>query len=280
MGTLRRLGAIGLALSIIGTAAASGAALKTESETVALDGITAGTAECQGKRKAVSGGFAPELPGLPISRSSKESKRGWTVEGLGFKSELTVYAYCSRKGKNPSTESAETTVPDEEIGSVTASCEPGTKAVSGGFFGEQGFLLSPDVRVHESRKTGARDWTVSGVNGGFGDGELIAYVNCRGGKGLKPRSKTTTIAGATGMQADQSGAVTAKCKKGTRAISGGFLGLVDESFLADPDSGSGVIPYLSRRAGGRKWETQALNFGGESGELTGYVYCEKKGKKK
>jgi hypothetical protein len=279
MGILRRAGAVALALAIIGAAAASGAGLKTESETVELNGTTSGTAECQGKRKSVSGGFAPELIGVPISRSSKAGKRGWTAEGFGFKSALTVYAYCSRKGKNPSTERAETTVPENEIRSVTASCEPGTKAVSGGFFGEQGLLLSPDVRVHESRKTGPRGWTVTGGNSGAFAGDLIAYVNCRSGKGLKSKSKTTTIAGATGMQVDQSGSVTAKCKRDARAISGGFSGLVDESFLADQDSGPGVIPSVSRRAGGRKWETEALNFGGESGELTGYVYCEKKKRK-
>jgi hypothetical protein len=272
----KTVGAVGAAVALIGAGALAGG-LKTESETVELNGVTPATAQCDGKRKAVSGGFAPELLGVPISRSSKAGKRGWTAEGFGFKSELTVYAYCSRKGKNPSTESAETTVPSGEIRSLTPRCEPGTKAVSGGFFGEIGGIGTvPEVQVHESRKTGARDWTVTGGNSGALEGDLIAYVNCRGGKGLKPRSKTTTIAGATGMQADQSGSVTAKCKKGTRAISGGFSGLVDESFLADQDSGPGVIPSVSRRVGGRKWETEALNSGGESGALTGYVYCSKK----
>lgn len=276
----KSVGALAIAIALFGTTAATGAGLKTESETVELNGVTPATAECQGKRKAVSGGFAPELLGVPVSRSSKVGKRGWTAEGMGFKTSLTVYAYCARKGKNPSTTSAETTVPAGEIRSLTASCEPGTKAVSGGFFGETGLLIAPDVRVHESRKTGARSWTVSGGNGGALGGDLIAYVNCRGGKGLKSRSKTTTIAGTTGMQADESGAVTAKCKRGTRAISGGFSGLIDESYVAEPDTGPGVIPSLSRRDGGRKWETAALNFGGEAGELTGYVYCQKKPKKK
>jgi hypothetical protein len=217
---------------------------------------------------------------VPISRSRKAGRRGWTTEGFAFKLDLTVYAYCARKGKNPSTTSAETTVPVGEIRSVTATCEPGAKAVSGGFFGEIAGIGTVEVRVHESRRTGARSWTVSGGNQGNRAGELIAYVNCRGGKGLKARSKTTTIAGATGMQDDESGFATAKCKKGTRAVSGGFSGLVNESFLANDDSGPGVIASISRRAGGRKWETEALNIGGESGELTGYVYCQKKPKKK
>jgi hypothetical protein len=271
---------VGVAVVLIGSSNALAGGLKTESETVELNGITSGTAQCDGKRKAVSGGFAPQSLGVPISRSSKAGKRGWTAEGFAFKLNMTVYAYCARKGKNPTTESAETSVPAGEIRSVTASCEPGTKAVSGGFFGETGVLIAPDVRVHESRKAGARDWTVSGGNDGAVGGDLIAYVNCRRGKGLKPRSKTTTIAGTTGMQADESASVTAKCKRGTRAMSGGFAGLIDESYLADPDSGPGVIPSLSRRAGGRKWETGAVNFGGESGELTSYVYCQKKPKKK
>jgi hypothetical protein len=276
----KSVGTVAMAIVLLVTTAAFGAGLKTESETFELNGATSGTAECQGKRKAVSGGFAPESLGVPISRSSKAGKRGWTAEGFAFKLDMTVYAYCARKGKNPTTESAETMVPAGEIRSVTASCEPGTKAVSGGFFGESGILIAPDVRVHESRKAGARDWTVSGGNDGAVGGDLIAYVNCRGGKGLKSRSKTTTIAGATGMQADPPGSVTAKCKRGTRAISGGFSGLVDESFLASDDSGPGIIASVSRRAGGRKWETEALNLGGETGELTGYVYCQKKPKKK
>jgi hypothetical protein len=274
------VGATAMVIALIGTTAAFGARLTTSSETVTLDGETSVTAECPGKRKAVSGGFAPELLGVPVSRSSKAGKRGWTAEGVGFKSQLTVYAYCSRTGKNPSTESTETNIPESEIRSVTASCQPGTKAVSGGFFAEYGFLLSPEVRVSESRKTDARDWTVTGGNLGFGDGALIAYANCRAGKGLKSRSKTTTIAGATGMQADQSGSVTAKCKRGTRAISGGFSGQINEAFLDMPDTGPGVIPSLSRRVGGRRWETGAVNFGGESGELTSYVYCQKKPKKR
>jgi hypothetical protein len=272
---------VAVAVALIGASGALAGGLKTESETFELNGITSGTAECQGKRKTVSGGFAPQSLGVPISRSSKAGKRGWTAEGFAFKLEMTVYAYCARKGKKPTTESAETTVPVGEIRSVTASCEPGTKAVSGGFFGQLGGIGSvPDVRVHESRKTGVRDWTVSAGNRGGFEGDLIAYVNCRGGKGLKSRSKSITLDGATGMQADPSGSVTAKCKRGTRAISGGFSGLIDESFLADPDSGPGVIPSLSRRAGGRKWETGAVNEGGESGELTSYVYCQKKPKKK
>jgi hypothetical protein len=276
---LKSVGAVAMAIALLGTPA-FGAGLTTSSETVTLDGETPVTAECPGKRKAVSGGFAPESLGVPVSRSSKAGKRGWTAEGLGFKIDLTVYAYCSRRGKNPSTTSAETTVPAGEIRSLSATCEPGTKVVSGGFFGENGFLLAPNVGVHESRKTGARSWTVSGGNSGSFEGDLIAYANCREGKGLKSRSKTISIAGATGMQADPSGSVVAKCKRGTRAMSGGFAGLIDEAYLADQDTGPGVIPSLSRRAGGRKWETGAVNDGGESGELTSYVYCQKKPKRK
>jgi hypothetical protein len=81
------------------------------------------------------------------------------------------------------------------------------------------------------------------------------------------------------MQADPTGSVTAKCKRGARAISGGFSGPMDESFLADQNFGPGVLPSVSRRAGGRRWVTGATNFGGEDGELTSYVYCEKKKRK-
>jgi hypothetical protein len=273
--------AIAGALTWAGAAFGADGGLKTESETVEVLGVTPATAECQGKRKAVSGGFAPEPLGAPVSESSKAGKRGWTAEGVGAKYNLTVYAYCSRKGKNPSTTSAETTVPLDEIRSVTATCERGTKVVSGGFFGTQALVFGPAVEVHESRRTGPRSWTVTGGNdGSLGPGGLTAYANCRGGKGLKAKSKSTTIAGTTGMQADASDYVTAKCKRGSRALSGGFSGLVDEAHLAAPEAGPGVISSVSRRAGTRKWQTGAVNFGGEDGSLTTYVYCEKKPKKK
>jgi hypothetical protein len=280
MNGYKAVGGIVIAVALIGASGAFGAKLTTESETITVDFVDTATPECA-KGKAVSGGFAAEDSDVTVLRSTKASRASWTVEARSEDgaTDLTAYVHCVKKGKNPATSSATLSVDGGEIGTVTATCEAGTKAVSGGFFGETGILIAPAVLIHESRKSGGRGWTVSAGNYGLVSGELIAYVNCRKGKGLKSRSKTTQVEGEAG-DVNPTGSVTAKCKKGSTAVSGGFSGEVDASFVSSPPDGAGVRAFTSRREGGRKWEAVAANFGDGNGSLTNYVYCEKKPKKK
>ena len=73
------------------------------------------------------------------------------------------------------------------------------------------------------------------------------------------------------MEVEAAGAATAvaRCKKGRRAISGGF-----DTPGADP-AARPIIAYESRRAGKRRWMVVASNTGGEGGELEAQVYCRK-----
>jgi hypothetical protein len=281
MGIWRWLGTITVALSVLGVTTALGAGLKTSSETITVDfDHPVATPECA-QGKSLSGGFTAEDPDVTVYRSAKAGAKGWTVEALSEDgaTELTVFAYCAKKQKSPTTVSESTTLEGGEIGTVTATCDEGTKAVSGGFAGEHGFLLAPNIIAHESRKSGGRAWTVTAVNYGFAEGELAAYVNCRNGKGLRAKSKSAAIAGDA-SEANPTGSVAAKCKRGRRAVSGGFAGQVDPSFVTAPPDGAAIRPYASHRDGGRRWVTAAANFGDSAGELTTYVYCEKKPKKK
>jgi hypothetical protein len=281
MGTRKCLGAITVALSVVGVSTAFGAGLKTESETITVDfDHPAATPECA-HGKSISGGFAAEDADVTLYRSAKAGAKGWTVEALSEDgaTDLTVFAYCAKKQKSPTTVSETTTLEGGEIGTLTATCDEGTKAVSGGFAGEHGFLLAPSIIAHESRKSGGRTWRVTAVNYGLVEGELAAYVNCRNGKGLRAKSKSATIAGDA-SEANPTGSVAAKCKRGRRAVSGGFAGQVDPSFVTAPPDGVAIHTYASHRDGGRRWVTAAANLGDSAGELTTYVYCEKKPKRK
>lgn len=80
---------------------------------------------------------------------------------------------------------------------------------------------------------------------------------------LKTKSRNFTVAGG-----DNSEQGIAKCKRGERAVSGGFFG--------ETDPGNAVIsPADSARKGKRKWRFLAGNVGGTEGTATVYAYCDK-----
>ena len=62
---------------------------------------------------------------------------------------------------------------------------------------------------------------------------------------------------------------TASCPSGSEAVSGGFAAPgFDPQF-----NGASNIPFGSRRAGDDGWTVDAKNFGGASGTMSSYVYC-------
>jgi hypothetical protein len=83
---------------------------------------------------------------------------------------------------------------------------------------------------------------------------------------LETRTKTKTIAGGA------SGGATAKCPKGSEAVSGGFAA---PGF--DPTyDGRSILPFTSRRVGDRRWKTRGHNFSesGMPGRLISFAYCD------
>jgi hypothetical protein len=81
------------------------------------------------------------------------------------------------------------------------------------------------------------------------------------GQKLKTKSATAEA------DFEERASATATCKRGTKAVSGGFE--------AEYDLGGFTpifYPDQSSRTGGRKWTSEAANFGME-GLLTSYVYC-------
>lgn len=81
------------------------------------------------------------------------------------------------------------------------------------------------------------------------------------------KTKQATEDIATG----ESGSATATCKKGTRAVSGGFDA---PGFTPDGFSGSFVQTFASQRSSKREWTSTAGNFIlAEDGTLVDYAYC-------
>jgi hypothetical protein len=274
---------------IAGLSAIAGGALKEKSASTTIttdDQFDSATAKCKRGSEAVSGGFEgtnyqagsqPQL--LPID-STRVGKRRWTSAGAfdlsagATSGEFTAYAYCDESKPRLKTKSSTTIVETdgpEAIGSATAKCKRGSEAVSGGFDSSD-FLDNfngPAIFPLESRREGKRKWTVSAFNFGEEAGELVAHAHCdRSEPGLKVKSATATV----DLFPDTSFA-TARCKKGSTAVSGGF-----DSPEFDPSGAeSETYPYLSRRSGKRRWTVAGFNEStSRSLEIVAYAYCEKK----
>lgn len=250
---------------------ASGAKLKTRSGAALIPAGTTGEAlaTCPKGTKLISGGFAGEQDGDSAVFTYAANRRGGKQQGasaVNFGAQagtLTSFAYCQKKAKL-SVRSAQTVIPagspTAALGTATATCPKGSTAVSGGFAGPR--ETDVDIRPYESRRTGKRAWTVSAYSFGSAGGTLTAQVGCQKQAGkLKTASAETSVASEPAT-----GTATATCKKGLRAISGGFL-----ASTQDTD----INPYASFKQGGRGWIVSGLNGGPQPGTLTAYAYCRK-----
>jgi hypothetical protein len=93
-------------------------------------------------------------------------------------------------------------------------------------------------------------------------GLLMLAAIASGGERLKTKSQTTQI------DPQDDGSATAKCKRGTKAVSGGFSSELD---LANPAL---ILPYASLRQGGRGWRSSGLYLSGaQESDFTSYAYC-------
>jgi hypothetical protein len=152
--------------------------------------------------------------------------------------------------------SVTTTIASGEAGTVTAKCKKGTKAVSGGF--ESDFDPSFLIPTSSSR-VGRRSWSTEAFSADE-SGPLTTSAYCRDQKVKSKLSEEAVVA------PNERETATAKCKKGTKAVSGGFVSEFD------PD-GPFLFTEDSRRLGKRKWAVTGVNFGDESGTMTAQVNC-------
>ena len=147
------------------------------------------------------------------------------------------------------------------IGSATASCPPGSRAVSGGF----STAPTPnELAVVSSKRSGRRAWTASVVqvtNMGV-TSELTTYVYCD-----RRLRRASAVSVPLSVPVSTSETASPTCPAGRRAISGGFE--------LDPSSGAGLV-MASARTKPRKWSTTVHSVNGPTTELTAYAYCRRR----
>jgi hypothetical protein len=181
---------------------------------------------------------------------------------IGALALIAIAGTTALAGKGLKTKSETVSVDPGENGSATATCKQGTKAVSGGFEAEYDPSGStPFFLIAESRREGGRKWTSAGYNSGA-TGDLTSFAYCRD---HKPKTKSAT----TEVDPSELGSVTARCKQGEKAFSGGFAG--EEIDLGGPSPV--FLPTQSLKQGKREWTVTAYNAGTDEGDLTAYVHC-------
>jgi hypothetical protein len=95
----------------------------------------------------------------------------------------------------------------------------------------------------------------------------VGTVGTAGIAGGAIKQKTASVE----LETEETGIATATCKKGTRAVSGGFD---DPTFNAFAPPGSFASIFTSRRTSKRDWSSVFTNgFGVEPGTAFTYAYC-------
>jgi hypothetical protein len=201
-----------------------------------------------------------------MRKSATRSPSGRIAIGALSAAVIAALGITAAAGAALKTKSASTTVGEfPDAGSATAKCKRGSESVSGGFDNTD---FDPDfappgaaVFNFASSREGKRKWTAAGNNSGTDPGELIAYAYCdKREPGLKKKSTTVPVEVGTTASA------TAKCKRGSVAVSGGY---------ASEDPLPGFNPFSSIRDGERKWTVEVYGFSLTPGDLTAFVYCDK-----
>jgi hypothetical protein len=259
-----------LAIATLATlivAATGGAALQTKSASVEIESAESGsvTAKCKRGREALSGGFETES-NAQVFGSTRAGKRKWTVAGRagGGGATLTALTYCDKSEPGLKQKSTDVAYDSDAVQvSATARCKRRSEAVSGGFSSQS----EGPPPVTALWREGKRKWTASGLVFALNPGTFTAFAYCdKSEPGLKTKSSTVSLGNF------ENGSATAKCKRGSEAVSGGFS---SPEVTAAGFPGPAVIVHESQREGKRKW-TASGRAGAGGGSLTVYAYCEKK----
>jgi hypothetical protein len=169
---------------------------------------------------------------------------------------LSTLVAPASAGKSFSTASDTTTVVGPQ-GFAKPVCPGGKTPVSGGFEAEFriGDPAAPAILVTTSRRD-QRAWFFAAENQGPGAGTLTGYAYCTSDE-VSISFQPLVVPGLTAAVTN-----TADCRKGTVALSGGYV-----------SEHASIVPYALGRASKRAWAVSATNLGTSEGGLTAYVVC-------
>ena len=150
------------------------------------------TAKCPRGSEAVAGGFSnPDFDNFQSassadafpSASKRVGERRWKVtaynQGSGPGTIVSV-VYCDTAEPGLTTRTKDVSIADNELGSATAKCPKGRKAVSGGFEGHAVDVTSIGALgafPYVSKRLPSRGWKTSAE--GSGDSTLTSFAYCR-----------------------------------------------------------------------------------------------------
>jgi hypothetical protein len=275
---------VALAVGLIGLGALTpiAAARPSESASVTLAPQEQGsvTARCGAGSEAVSGGFA--APGFnPIAddrsailtfASQRPAAGKWGSEGFNshFSSSgrLIAQAYCDRNAPHVTTSSRSTVVPANGHASVVAECARGSEVVSGGFRSDRPDESGLTAYPYTSKRLGDRDWKIAAWNQTDVDHTMTAFAYCE-----RHGPKLVTRTSSAALFQGASNTLSAYCRKGSGAFSGGYKTTFNGQF-GFPDG----FAWTSKRGAGPKWKVSAFGVIGPSRQTphpkeTVFAYC-------
>jgi hypothetical protein len=224
--------------------------------------------------------------------SAAVGKREWRIDAILFgdgdggtqggpappppSGTIVAHAYCAATPGRIKVRESSAQVPLGSLGSATARCSRGRRAIAGGFASpDLDFVAGRGVLALSSFKAGKRGWTVEGINANDGDaqqstpGTLSALVYC---SKVAPRLIERSQQVSVGSQQYRSFDVS--CPAGTKVVSGGFDGNVGP--LGENLTAAGAVEsYRMRKGAG--WTTSAVSVDDSIGAtVTGFAYCAPK----
>jgi hypothetical protein len=183
---------------------------------------------------------------------------------------LTALVVSGAWGAKLKTRSASISIDSPDVQATSATCPRGTKAISGGFEGEDDLddPMSGTIATIGSSRSGRRGWEARGFSRAAFPGDLTVYVYCRAEK-VKERSERVLLDPPPdpGLHTES---LTAKCPRGTKAVSGGFD---NPDAFSMGSSGAFMFTYESSKQGKRRWIASASNRSNEETTYEAFVYC-------
>jgi hypothetical protein len=217
--------------------------------------ISAARARCPDQSVVIGGGFSAKPQMAVLSNFINDNT--WFAHALNtFKEneDLTVSAYCLDKRFGATDQvTAETKIPKQNSGHVTAACPAGALMTGGGFEVE-----GEDLEVVTASYPSVLGWQARALNLYDYQNKLNAYAIC-----LSPvRGRTAIVFARVSVPAGNTGGGKAVCPANSIAISGGF-DLEDDLYI-----------YRSNLSSKTEWEADAINRGIQNRTITVYAICQ------
>jgi hypothetical protein len=264
------------ALAVVGGIASAKLKTRSDRTTITAHGNGSATAKCPHGSEAVAGGFSapgfdPRFNGRSILSftSKRTGNRRWKTQGHNFSStnpqsgKLISYAYCNTHEPDLKVRSKSRVLSAFDPGSATAKCPRGSEAVSGGWTSPDAAGGGKAVFAVASQRIRERKWKVFAYNNDQTSSQrLVAFAYCdKHEPGLNAESNDVKV------PSGKKRSVTAHCRHGRKAVSGGFSARVDTN--AD-----GPFPFVSKRTKGGDWKASAVGNGSGRHPFKVFAYCK------